>query len=107
MKDVIKCEKCIILEKDIENIKKDVEEMRVDMKVFQRVSQDLEIKFNKIETLFNEKFLQITDKLDNIVQRMDKDTENRKNNKLTFLGQFVYPVAVAVILLYLTYKINK
>ena len=58
------CQKCAVLEKELDNIKKDVDEMRIDMKVFQRINQEAEIKLGKLETFITQKFLQITDKLD-------------------------------------------
>jgi len=101
------CQKCAILEKEIENIKKDVEEVRIDMKVFQRMNQEMELKFGKFETFMTEKFLHITNKLDEITQRMEKDSENKKGHKMTFLSQFVYPGIYSLILVYVAFKLSK
>ena len=101
------CQKCAVLEKELDNVKKDVDEMRVDMRGFQRMTQEVEIKYSKIETLITEKFVQITRALSDIKEKMDKDSEDKKGNKLTFIGQFVYPSLYSIILVYIAYILSK
>ena len=104
---VEQCQKCTVLERELDNVKKDVDEMRIDMRGFQRMTQEVEIKYSKIETLITEKFVQITRALGDIKEKMDKDSEDRNENKLTFIGQFVYPSIYSLILVYIAYKLSK
>ena len=48
---VEQCQKCAVLERELDNVKKDVDEMRIDMRGFQRMTQEVEIKYSKIEIL--------------------------------------------------------
>jgi len=104
---VEQCQKCAILERELDNMKKDVDEIRIDIRGFQRMTQEVEIKYSKIETLITEKFVQITKALSDIKEKMDKDSENKKEHKLTFIGQFVYPSLYSLILVYIAYKLSK
>jgi hypothetical protein len=107
MKELIEqCQKCALLEREMNNLRRDVDEMKIDIKVSQKTNQDLEIKFGKLETLFTEKFIQLNDKLDDISKRMSDETDGRRNQKMTFIGQFLYPAIVGLVLFYIAYKVN-
>lgn len=101
------CRKCGILEREMDNMKRTIDEMRIDMRGFQRVAQEVEIKYSKIETLITEKFLQITDALNDIKDKMNTETNNKKSNISLLIGQFIYPSLVGLVVAYVAWKILK
>jgi hypothetical protein len=101
-----RCRQCSINEREIENIRKDIEEIKIDMRVFQRMNQEMEIKFGKLETFITEKFLQMSNKLDEITVRMDEDKAGRKNSFSLFIGQFILPLLAGAILAYIAIKLK-
>jgi hypothetical protein len=101
------CRKCGILEREMDNMKRTIDEMRIDMRGFQRVAQEVEIKYSRIETLITEKFLQITDALNDIKDKMNIETNNKKSNISLLIGQFIYPSLVSLVVTYVAWKILK
>jgi len=101
------CQKCAVLEREVENIKEDIEDMRVDMKVLQKMSQEMQVNFGKLEVFMTAQFLHFTNKLDEIIQKMNDDCNTKKEHKFTFLGQFIYPLGYGAILFYIAWKLSK
>lgn len=107
-KDIFEhCTKCGIFEKEIENIKKDVDEMKIDIKVSQKVYQEFELRFTKFETFITEKFSQLNEKFDDIISGMAKAKESKNGKIQSFITDFIYPALVGTALVYIAYKLQR
>ena len=99
------CQKCKFNEREIENIKKNIEEISLDMKIYQKETYGIKLDFGKFESYITSQFLHFTSKLDEIIVRIDRDKNEKKSNRISLLNHFMYPALCGGMMVYITYKL--